>query len=162
MKRTIEEYMALPYTIEIIPDEDTFFVRIKELDGCMSVGKTKADSLSMIEDAMHEWLSVAIEDGIEIPLPEAMREDRFSGKFPLRLPKSLHRSLAEGAEQDRVSLNQYILMLLSEKHTLYQLKKLLTEREESICEEPEFIPTISVTGKNSKILPFHRRRVVGA
>jgi antitoxin HicB len=161
MKRTVEEYMTLPYTIEITPDEDTFFVKVKELEGCMSVGESKAEALTMIEDAMREWLSVAIEDGIDIPLPEAMREDRYSGKFPLRLPKSLHRTLAEGADQDGVSLNQYLVMLLSEKHTVHQVKKLMAERNELICEEPEVISTISVTGKNRKILPFHRRVVGG-
>ncbi len=161
MKRTVEEYMALPYTIEITPDEDTFFVKVKELEGCMSVGETKAEALTMIEDAMREWLSVAIEDDMEIPLPEAMREDRYSGKFPLRLPKSLHRSLAGCADLDGVSLNQYLVMLLSEKHTVYQVKKQLAERKELICEEPEVISTISVTGKNRKILPFHRRVVGG-
>ena len=123
MKKTVEEYMALPYTIEITPDDGTFFIKVKELDGCMSVGETKADALAMIEDAMHEWLAVAIEDGIDIPLPAARQEDRFSGKFPLRLPKSLHRKLAEGAEKDKVSLNQYLVMLLSEKHSLHQIMK---------------------------------------
>lgn len=124
MTKTVEEYMALPYTIEITPDDGSFFVKVKELDGCMSVAETKADALAMIEDAMQEWLVVAIEDGIEIPLPEAQQEDRYSGKFPLRLPKSLHRKLAQGAEKDRVSLNQYLVMLLSEKHSHHQFKKL--------------------------------------
>lgn len=95
----------------------------------MSVGETKVDALTMIEDAMREWLVVAIEDGIEIPLPEPMQADRYSGKFPLRFPKSMHRKLAEEAEQDRVSLNQYLVMLLSEKHSVYQVKKMPAERE---------------------------------
>ncbi len=44
MKRNVEEYMALPYTIEIIPDEGSCFVKVKELEGCMSVGETRADT----------------------------------------------------------------------------------------------------------------------
>lgn len=129
MTRTVEEYLALPYTIEIIPDDASFFVRVKELDGCMSVGETRADALAMIEDAMREWIVVAIEDGIKIPMPEPLQGDRYSGKFPLRLPKLLHRELAQAAEQNSVSLNQYLVMLLSEKHSLYQVKKLLSERD---------------------------------
>ncbi len=84
MKRTVEEYMALPYTIEITPDDGSFFVKVKELEGCMSVGETKADALAMIEDAMREWLAVAIEDGIEIPLPE--RKTPSSPSMPLTSP----------------------------------------------------------------------------
>lgn len=129
MRKTVEEYLVLPYTIEITPDDGSFFVKVKELEGCMSVGETRTDALAMIEDAMQEWLTVAIEDGIDIPLPESLQEDRYRGKFPLRLPKLLHRKLAEAAEQNRVSLNQYLVMLLSEKHALHQVKKLLTERD---------------------------------
>lgn len=127
MKRTVEEYMALPYTIEITPDNGTFFVKIKELQGCMSVGETKADALAMIEDAMREWLVSALEDSIEIPLPEAVQADRYSGKFPLRLPKSLHRKLAENAEMDKVSLNQYMVMLLSERNAITEVRRLLSK-----------------------------------
>ena len=49
--------------------------------------------------------------GNEIPLPSYPEE--HSGRLLLRLPKSLHRQLAESAKQDGVSINQYILMLLS-------------------------------------------------
>jgi predicted RNase H-like HicB family nuclease len=72
MKRTVEQYMALPYTIVITPDNGSYFVKVKELEGCMSVGDTKTDALTMIEDAKREWLKVAIEDDIEIPLPESL------------------------------------------------------------------------------------------
>jgi predicted HicB family RNase H-like nuclease len=41
-------------------------------------------------------------------------EQDYSGKFVLRLPKSLHRRLAQQAEQEGVSLNQYAVSLLSE------------------------------------------------
>jgi len=163
MKRTAEEYMDLPYTIEITPDDGSYFVKIKELEGCMSVGESKSDALLMIEDAMREWLAVAIEDDIEIPLPEALQADRYSGKFPLRLPKSLHRKLAERAEDDRVSLNQYLVMLLSERHSIHQLKKMLADIEEQPCEEPEVEPVITYTGESRKVLSFHRThlKVVG-
>lgn len=160
MKRTVEEYMVLPYTIEITPDDGSYFVKVKELEGCMSVGESRADALAMIEDAMREWLAAAIEDGIEIPPPRAMQADRYSGKFPLRLPKSLHRTLAEAAEQDGVSLNQYLVMLLSEKHSLHQVMKRMDELQVQPCEEPEISSTIVYTGQNRRVLPFHTR-VVG-
>lgn len=69
MTMTVEDYLTLLYTIEITPDDGSFFVKVKELEGCMSVGTTRADALAMIEDAMQEWLAVAIEDGSGIPLP---------------------------------------------------------------------------------------------
>jgi len=123
MKKTVDEYMSLPYTIEITPDEGKFFVKIKELPGCMSVGTTKPDALVMIEDAMREWLAVAVEDNIDIPLPEAMQTGRYSGRFPLRLPKTLHKKLSDSAERDGTSLNSYMVMLLSERNALADIRR---------------------------------------
>jgi predicted RNase H-like HicB family nuclease len=129
--RTVDEYLSLPYTIELTPDDGSFFVKIKELDGCMTVGETKAEALTMIDDAMREWLHAAMEEGIDIPLPEGMQTDRYSGKFPLRLPKSLHRKLAESAEREGVSLNQYLVSLLSERNILREVRKLLDSDAEN-------------------------------
>lgn len=131
MNRTVDEYMALPYTIEIVPDENGFFVRVRELEGCMSVGTTKTEALEMIEDAMREWLHVAIEDGLDIPLPESLRKENYSGKFPLRMPKSLHEKLAKAASLDGISLNQHIVNLLSERHALDEVKRMLQGHEEN-------------------------------
>jgi predicted RNase H-like HicB family nuclease len=74
--RTVDEYMSLPYTVEIIHDNDSFFAKIKELEGCMTVGDTSAEALAMIDDAKHAWLTAAVEDAIEIPLPESMQTER--------------------------------------------------------------------------------------
>jgi antitoxin HicB len=43
-------------------------------------------------------------------------DEKFSGKFVLRLPKSLHRKLARNAKKENVSLNQYAVLLLSERN----------------------------------------------
>jgi antitoxin component of MazEF toxin-antitoxin module len=48
------------------------------------------------------------------------------------MPRSLHRKLAEAAEQEGVSLNQYVVYLLSEENTSRQhysvIFKLLSEK----------------------------------
>lgn len=161
MKRTVEEFMALPYAIEITPDDGSFFVKIKELDGCMSVGDTIAEALAMIEDAKREWLTAAREDGIDIPLPESLQVDRYSGKFALRLPKSQHRQLAEGAERDGVSLNQYIVTLLAERNSLAEVKRLLAELSPAANEVPEVETAMTFTTKSPNVVPFLRRVVGG-
>jgi predicted HicB family RNase H-like nuclease len=49
--------------------------------------------------------------------PGAMRHDdqymKFSGKFTVRLPKSLHQALVERAEKEGVSLNLFVTNALS-------------------------------------------------
>lgn len=109
--KTIDDYMALPYTIEMMQEEDnSWFVQIKELPGCISVGETPDDAIRMIRDAQRAWLKVALEDHIVIPEPRA---GEYSGKFNLRVPKSLHRRLANMAEEEGVSLNTLCIALLA-------------------------------------------------
>ena len=113
MKRTLEYYLGLAYTRELIPEpEGGWFVRIKELPGCMSQGETPAEAMDQIEDAMAGWVESALVHGT--PIPEPSGDEDYSGKFVVRLPKSMHRRLAAAAEEDGVSLNQWIVAALGE------------------------------------------------
>jgi antitoxin HicB len=112
MEKTVDYYMNLPYTIELQRDpEEGWFVRVKELPGCMSQGDTAEEALTMIQDAMLAWLEVALEDGL--PIPEPRSDEDYSGKFVVRMPRSLHRDLVEMADREGVSLNQYINVTLA-------------------------------------------------
>ncbi len=105
--RTIEEYMKLPYRIELIPDSDEggFVATFPDLPGCLSSGETVEEAYKNAEDAKHEWLLAAIEEGISIPEPDSIED--YSGQFKLRLPRSLHRQLALQSKREGVSMNQY-------------------------------------------------------
>ena len=110
----LQYYMGLPYTIKISPEEvGGYFVEIEEFEGCMSQGETIEEIMKNIKEAQEGWLEVAIEEGLEIPLPKEMEE--YSGKFVLRVPKSLHGKLSNLAEKEGVSLNQMVVSLLSER-----------------------------------------------
>jgi antitoxin HicB len=65
----------------------------------------------MIQEAMSLWLEVALEEGL--PIPEPRPDEAYSGKFVVRVPRSLHRELVEMAEHEGVSLNQYINVALA-------------------------------------------------
>ena len=118
---TLNEYMQLPYKLEVVPDtaEGGFAARYPELPGCITCGDTMAEVVANAEDAKRCWLSAALEDGTNIPLPQAQKA--YSGQFKLRLPKSLHRTLAEHAKQEGMSMNQYCLYLLSRNDVLHQV-----------------------------------------
>lgn len=73
MNKSIEYYMSLPYTMEIIPDDGAWFVQIKELRGCMTEVDEWDEILPMIEDAKRLWLEVSLERGHDIPEPERIR-----------------------------------------------------------------------------------------
>lgn len=72
MNKTIDYYLKLPYTLEIIPDPDDggWVIKIKELRGCMTQADRWEDILPLIEDAKKLWLEVALEYGDPIPEPE--------------------------------------------------------------------------------------------
>jgi antitoxin HicB len=114
--KSIEEYLSLPYHFELIPDEDEeartgWVIAVEELPGCISQGKTPNQAMDNIRDAMAGWLSVAIEDGHEIPEPRP--EPSYSGRFVVRLPTGLHAALAIEAEREGVSLNQLVTAVLA-------------------------------------------------
>lgn len=117
-KKKLNDYLSLPYTIEFRreePDDDgsmTWFARVIELPGCMTEGDTLEEAARMIQDAMAAWIEVALDEGRPIPEPKPTEE--FSGKFVVRLPKSLHRTLVETSQREGVSLNQWINVVLSQ------------------------------------------------
>ncbi len=113
MAKTLEYYLNLPYTIELrnTPGEG-WFARVKELTGCMSQGETAEEAVAMIQEAMQGWLEVALEHGD--PIPEPQPDEEFSGKFVVRVPRSLHRELVAAAEREGVSLNQFINTALAQ------------------------------------------------
>lgn len=111
-KKTIEYYMALPYQEIIVAAREGGYVGyIPELKGCITQSETKAGILDMLEDAKACWLEAALEDGIDIPEPQG--ESEYSGKFNLRIPKSLHRTLALTAKREGVSLNQMAMCAIA-------------------------------------------------
>lgn len=74
MNKTLEHYLGLPYTIEIIPDEDDggYVARIRELPGCITQADTWEELQTMIADAKQIWLESALEYGDPIPEPLGM------------------------------------------------------------------------------------------
>ena len=69
MNKKIEDYLELPYTIEIIPDDGAWFAQVKELPGCMTEVDEWDQIPAAIEDAKRLWIELALERGRVIPEP---------------------------------------------------------------------------------------------
>ena len=113
MMRTIDDYMSLNYRMEIVEDKEEvgFVVSYPELPGCITCGETMESAIANAQDAKKAWVQAALEEGIEIHEPDSLEE--YSGQFKLRIPRSLHRSLAEHSKREGISMNQYCVYLLS-------------------------------------------------
>jgi predicted RNase H-like HicB family nuclease len=72
MTKHLDYYLALPYTIELTPDNGAWFVRIKELPGCMTEVHTWEEILPAIEEAKYLWFELALERDRPIPEPQGI------------------------------------------------------------------------------------------
>ena len=117
--KTLNEYILMPYRMEIVQDKDEggFVVSYPDLPGCITCGETIESAVENALDAKREGLEAAIEEGIEIHEPDSLED--YSGQFKLRLPRSLHRALAEHSQKEGVSMNQYCVYLLSKFDAVY-------------------------------------------
>lgn len=111
--KDLNYYLALPYRLEIVPDpeEGGYAARYPELPGCITCADTMDELIANAQDAKQAWLEAALEQGLSIQEPS--RTEDYSGQFKLRIPKSLHKALAEHSRAEGISMNQYCLYLLS-------------------------------------------------
>ncbi len=123
MKKTLDYYMKLNYRMEIVEDRDEggYVVSFPDLPGCITCGETIEDAVNNAADAKKAWIEAALEDNVDIKEPTT--DEDYSGQFKLRLPKSLHRSLAENSRREGVSMNQYCVYLLSMNNETSRMKK---------------------------------------
>ena len=102
--KTLNEYLTLPYRMEIVEDHDEggFVVSYPDLPGCITCGETVESAVANAQDAKRAWLEAALEDGIPIREPDDL--ESYSGQFKLR---------TEHAKREGISMNQYCVYLLS-------------------------------------------------
>ena len=114
MAKTLDEYMEMPYRMEIVEDKEEggFVVSYPDLPGCITCGESIESAIENALDAKRSWLYAAYEEGISIPEPNGL--EKYSGQFKLRMPRSLHRTLAERSQKEGISMNQYCVYLLSQ------------------------------------------------
>lgn len=99
-------------------DEDEGFIaEAPDLPGCSAFGETQAGALAELQDAIAAWTEAAKSAGNPIPEPSRPAVERHSGKVLLRMPRSLHTELTVAAKRDDVSLNQYIVYLITKWHS---------------------------------------------
>ncbi len=105
--------MGLPYRVEVIEDKEEggYTLHCPELSGCVTCAGTVEEGFRLLEEAKRSWFTACLEAGA--PIPEPSRPEDYSGQFKLRLPKSLHRLLAQKSSEEGVSMNQYCVYLLS-------------------------------------------------
>jgi predicted RNase H-like HicB family nuclease len=106
------------YPIEVFwSDEDEGYIAVApDLPGASAWGKTEAAAIKELHTALELWLKAAKKVGNPIPRPSDRSDVNYSGKFLMRVPRRLHAELVHAAKAQGVSLNQYLLYLLTKSH----------------------------------------------
>jgi predicted RNase H-like HicB family nuclease len=92
--------------------ETCFEARVRELPDLAEYGDSYEEAYELAVDAIYTTAQVLEEKGALMPAPQDIPDD-FSGRVTLRLPKTLHRGLSVAAECEGISLNQYLVNILS-------------------------------------------------
>jgi predicted HicB family RNase H-like nuclease len=92
--------------------EVLFEARVKELPDVAEYGETWQEAYELAVDTIETAALAFAEQGR--PFPPAQRPaNDFSGRVTLRVPRSLHRALADAAEAEGVSLNAHLIGILT-------------------------------------------------
>ena len=87
-------------------EDDEFVATVAEFPSLSWLHADQAAALRGLVDLVADIVADLAANGD--PIPEPITERRFSGKFNVRVPESLHRELALAAAQEGVSLNRLV------------------------------------------------------
>lgn len=129
---TLDTYLGMRYPFRVVADpEGGYVILFPDLPGCVTQVESLGEIPRMAHDVRVLWIETAYEEGLDIPLPSYPEE--YSGRFNLRLPRSLHRSLAQGAENDGISLNQYVMSVLARGDAQTQIERRLDRLQSQVA-----------------------------
>lgn len=113
MKQDLDALASQPYRVEVDYDPETgmWSASVPDLPGCAAAARSWQDLQERIEESKRAWIETALELGR--PVPEPSRDENFSGRTLLRMPRSLHRRLSDTAAREGVSLNQLMVSELA-------------------------------------------------
>jgi len=93
-------------------EEDNCYIATSpEFQWVSAFGDTPDEAFHELGVALEAAIETYKEKGWELPQPQKLHD--YSGQFRVRLPKSLHRQLAEQADSEDVSLNTLVVQYLS-------------------------------------------------
>jgi predicted HicB family RNase H-like nuclease len=121
---------AHAYTIttkKITRDGETVFkASVAEVPSLATYEDSPEHAYATIIEDIEALHALAVQHGHEFPAPLAERGSEASGRVTLRLPRTLHQRLAEQCVVEDVSLNTYIISLLSETLTARSISDRVT------------------------------------
>ena len=101
-----------PMRVYFDSEAEQWVAQVVDLPGCIGAGNSANEAVEAATAFIPEWIEIAEERGLTVSPPTEVPD--ASGKFVVRLPKSLHARLQDRAASEQTSLNQIALQYLSE------------------------------------------------
>jgi predicted HicB family RNase H-like nuclease len=95
------------YRVGWSEEDKAYIARCIEFPSLAAHGSSEETALKEIKTVVDDVLE-ELEKSHE-PIPEPLGLRKFGGQIPFRIPPEVHRKLAIEAEEQGVSLNQYLL-----------------------------------------------------
>lgn len=103
-------------TVKFMEEDGLYRATIAELPDAKAYGDTSSEAYEMAIDTIETAAEAFEEMGRPFPQPIQEPDSDFSGRFTLRMPKTLHAALHNKADQEGVSLNSLMCNVLSSYH----------------------------------------------
>lgn len=112
-------------TIQWSEKDQVFIASIPEIEGLNAFGDTPEEAVKELGKVKKLFLEVMRAEGDDTPEPSLFTQ--HSGQLRIRIPKSLHTSLSNEALKDGVSLNTYIINLLTERNAFKKVHRAIED-----------------------------------
>jgi predicted RNase H-like HicB family nuclease len=116
-------------------EDDGYIVTCPDFPGLSAFGETPGKALKEASLAMELFIEDYEKRGEQLPEPTKITS--YSGQIRLRMPKNLHAAVSKAAAKAGVSLNTYLVGLLSERNALNELAAGLDGKLSEILEKME-------------------------
>jgi len=109
----ITKLLDYPFEIRPLTDDEGggYLISFIDFDECIADGTTPQEAIRNGKEALKETIAAMQAEGLQVPQPG---EGQASGRFVIRLPKSLHSNLVQRAKREGVSMNMLVTMLLAQ------------------------------------------------
>lgn len=108
VQKLAKQYLKV---VEWSDDDGCYIGSAPPLVGQSCHGATEAEVLKQLKVIVEEWVELLLTDGK--PLPKAIADREFSGKFVVRLAPEEHKRVTLMAMARGESLNQFVAEALS-------------------------------------------------
>lgn len=125
----LDDYKILLSTLET-EEGIEYLAEFREYEFCCGSGLTVDEAVKEAKENLNNYIQELVMLGK--PIVEPMKELTYSGKFTVRLSKSMHKKAAEMAEEEGVSLNTFINEAISEKVGIMEMYSFVEKYESAL------------------------------